>query len=78
MAEPTTTTGMKGKFEHPLVDRYASKEMSFIWSPEKKFSTWRKLWLALAQSEQVLGRLGIQQVLFDSSAWITIYFKPNS
>ena len=43
------------KYEHPLVDRYASKEMSYIWSPAKKFSTWRKLWLALAEAEQDLG-----------------------
>ena len=35
--------------------RYASKEMSFIWSPAKKFSTWRRLWLALAEAEQTLG-----------------------
>jgi adenylosuccinate lyase len=42
-------------YEHPLVDRYASKEMSFIWSPQKKFSTWRRLWLALAEVEQSLG-----------------------
>ena len=43
------------KYEHPLVDRYASKEMSYLWSPAKKFSTWRKLWLVLAESEQALG-----------------------
>ena len=45
----------KLEYEHPLVDRYASKEMSYIWSPQKKFSTWRKLWLTLAISEQKLG-----------------------
>lgn len=45
----------KLKYEHPLVDRYASKEMSFIWSPKTKFSTWRRLWLALAESEKELG-----------------------
>jgi hypothetical protein len=75
------------KYEHPLVDRYASKEMrqvlstedlphpslflytysfitliiirttlrSYIWSPTKKFGTWRKLWLALAEAEKDLG-----------------------
>lgn len=43
------------KYQHPLVDRYASKEMSFVWSPAKKFSTWRKLWLALAEAERELG-----------------------
>ena len=41
-------------YEHPLVSRYANK-MSYIWSPQKKFSTWRKLWLALAESERALG-----------------------
>ena len=45
----------KLKYEHPLTDRYASKEMSFIWSPAKKFSTWRRLWLALAEGEAELG-----------------------
>jgi adenylosuccinate lyase len=42
-------------YEHPLVERYATKEMSFIWSPAMKFSTWRKLWTALATAEQELG-----------------------
>lgn len=42
-------------YEHPLVKRYATKEMSFVWSPAKKFTTWRKLWLALATAEQELG-----------------------
>eukprot|EP00640_Fibrocapsa_japonica_P001070 CAMPEP_0113943302 /NCGR_PEP_ID=MMETSP1339-20121228/23172_1 /TAXON_ID=94617 /ORGANISM="Fibrocapsa japonica" /LENGTH=502 /DNA_ID=CAMNT_0000948143 /DNA_START=135 /DNA_END=1643 /DNA_ORIENTATION=+ /assembly_acc=CAM_ASM_000762 len=45
----------KNVYEHPLVKRYASKEMSYIWSPAKKFSTWRKLWLALAVAEKELG-----------------------
>mmetsp|Transcript_39615 Transcript_39615/g.67477 ORF Transcript_39615/g.67477 Transcript_39615/m.67477 type:complete len:499 (-) Transcript_39615:120-1616(-) len=43
------------KYEHPLVQRYATKEMSAIFSPAMKFTTWRKLWLALAASEQELG-----------------------
>lgn len=42
-------------YEHPLVKRYATKEMSFIWSPAMKFTTWRKLWLALSTAEQELG-----------------------
>eukprot|EP00523_Entomoneis_sp_CCMP467_P000796 CAMPEP_0168749906 /NCGR_PEP_ID=MMETSP0724-20121128/16976_1 /TAXON_ID=265536 /ORGANISM="Amphiprora sp., Strain CCMP467" /LENGTH=499 /DNA_ID=CAMNT_0008797867 /DNA_START=52 /DNA_END=1551 /DNA_ORIENTATION=- len=42
-------------YEHPLVQRYATKEMSFVWSPAMKFSTWRKLWTALATAEQELG-----------------------
>lgn len=43
------------KYEHPLVLRYATKEMSFMWSPAMKFTTWRKLWTALATAEQELG-----------------------
>ncbi|KAL7553090.1 hypothetical protein ACHAWF_018939 [Thalassiosira exigua] len=43
------------KYEHPLVGRYATKEMSAVFSPATKFTTWRKLWLALAASEQELG-----------------------
>lgn len=43
------------KYENPLTGRYASKEMSFNWSPQKKHSTWRKLWLALAETEKELG-----------------------
>lgn len=45
----------RSKYEHPLVSRYASEEMSYIWSPQKKFSTWRKLWVALATAERDLG-----------------------
>jgi adenylosuccinate lyase len=43
------------KYENPLVDRYASPQMSYIWSPRKKFSTWRRLWIALATAEKELG-----------------------
>ena len=43
------------KYDHPLVERYATKEMSLIWSPAMKFATWRKLWTALATAEQELG-----------------------
>ena len=42
-------------YENPLIIRYASKEMSYIFSDENKFSTWRKLWVALAESEKELG-----------------------
>lgn len=42
-------------YENPLNTRYASKEMQYIFSPDKKFSTWRKLWIALAESEKELG-----------------------
>lgn len=52
---PTTTLSDHQRYEHPLVQRYATKEMSTILSPAMKFTTWRKLWLALAASEQELG-----------------------
>lgn len=45
----------KLSYEHPLIRRYATKEMSLIWSPHTKFSTWRKLWIALATAEKELG-----------------------
>ena len=43
------------KYDNPLNSRYASPEMQFIFSPHKKFTTWRKLWVALAESEKELG-----------------------
>lgn len=42
-------------YENPLISRYASREMAGIWSAQKKHSTWRRLWLALAESQQELG-----------------------
>ena len=42
-------------YQNPLTGRYASREMSFNWSPQKKHSTWRRLWLALAKAEKTLG-----------------------
>ena len=46
---------VKDTYESPLPARYASKEMKYIFSPDKKFRTWRKLWIALAESEKELG-----------------------
>ena len=43
------------KYVSPLSERYASKEMQFIFSPDMKFTTWRKLWIALAETEKELG-----------------------
>ncbi len=43
------------KYNSPLSERYASKEMQYIFSPDMKFKTWRRLWIALAETEQELG-----------------------
>jgi len=46
---------MKDSYVSPINSRYASKEMKYIFSPDKKFTTWRRLWVALAESERELG-----------------------
>ena len=46
---------MYDKYQSPLSERYASKEMQYIFSPDMKFRTWRKLWIALAEVERELG-----------------------
>ena len=46
---------MYDSYQNPLCTRYAGKDMQRIFSDQQKFSTWRKLWLALAESEQALG-----------------------
>ena len=43
------------KYNSPLSERYASKEMQYVFSPDKKFKTWRRLWIALAETEKELG-----------------------
>lgn len=43
------------RYQSPLSERYASKEMQYIFSPDKKFRTWRRLWIALAETEKELG-----------------------
>jgi adenylosuccinate lyase len=52
------------RYVSPLSERYASKEMQYIFSPDKKFRTWRKLWIALAETEKELG-LDITQEQID-------------
>jgi adenylosuccinate lyase len=51
-------------YENPLVSRYASRGMAELWSGQKKFSTWRRLWVALAEAERSLG-LNISEVQID-------------
>ena len=46
---------MHDRYENPLQKRYAGREMQEIFSDDRKFSTWRKLWVALAESEKELG-----------------------
>ena len=46
---------MYDRYQSPLSERYASKEMQYIFSPDMKFRTWRKLWIALAETEHELG-----------------------
>lgn len=55
---------MRNTYESPLCSRYASDEMQYIFSPDKKFITWHKLWIALARAEMKLG-LPISQEQID-------------
>ncbi len=48
-------------FQSPLTGRYVSREMAFIWSEQKKFQTFRQLWLALAQAQHELGLKQVQK-----------------
>jgi adenylosuccinate lyase len=48
-------TASSDRYENPLTERYASGEMSYVFSPRFKFGTWRRLWLALAESQRELG-----------------------
>ncbi|MBQ1414449.1 MAG: adenylosuccinate lyase, partial [Lachnospiraceae bacterium] len=52
------------RYQTPLAERYATKKMQYIFSPEKKFRTWRKLWIALAEAEMELG-LPVTQAQID-------------
>ncbi len=55
---------MRDTYESPLSSRYADKEMKYLFSPDMKFRTWRRLWIALAESEHELG-LNITQEQID-------------
>lgn len=52
---PVPADDVHDRYRSPLEGRYASADMQAIWSPKRKFSTWRRLWLALAEAEQELG-----------------------
>ncbi|MCC6580281.1 MAG: adenylosuccinate lyase [Phycisphaeraceae bacterium] len=72
-------TTSRERYESPLASRNASPAMQAIWSPQRKFSTWRKLWLALAEAEHELGlpvtreqveqiRLHLDDIDYDNAA----------
>src|SRR5436305_12868487 len=50
-------------YDNPLIGRYASREMAERWAPLRKFRTWRRLWLALAEAEAELGLPGADGVM---------------
>ena len=62
---------MKAIYESPLSSRYASDQMQYIFSPDKKFSTWRRLWVALARAEMELGLPVTQEQVDELSAHVT-------
>ena len=45
----------RASFQNPLVTRYASAEMVAIWGSENRYSTWRRIWIALAEAQHELG-----------------------
>lgn len=55
MSETPSPAAERRVYENPLSHRYASREMNENWSPRKKFTTWRRLWVALAEAERELG-----------------------
>ena len=57
-------------YESPLSSRYASEQMQYIFSPDKKFSTWRRLWIALARAEKELGLPVTQEQIDEMEAHI--------
>lgn len=55
VTEKGNKTMSQDRYVSPLSERYASKEMQFVFSPDMKFRTWRRLWIALAETEKELG-----------------------
>jgi adenylosuccinate lyase len=58
-------------YDNPLISRYASREMAALWSDQRKFSTWRQLWVWLAESEAELGLPITKQQIAELQAHIT-------
>ncbi len=61
---------MKDTYESPLCGRYASKEMQHIFSPDRRYGTWRRLWVALAEAEMTLGLPVTQEQVNDLKAHV--------
>lgn len=55
MPRKKTSAAGHDRFEHPLVSRYASAEMTRLWSPQQRHATWRRIWVALAESQREAG-----------------------
>lgn len=49
------TRATRAMYEHPLASRYASEEMVRLWSPQSRYATWRRIWVALAEAEHEVG-----------------------
>jgi adenylosuccinate lyase len=64
---------MFNKYQNPLAERYASEEMQFLFSPQKKFSTWRKIWVALADIDFKLAKKYEKKLRHDVMAHIHTY-----
>jgi adenylosuccinate lyase len=62
---------MHDSYDNPLISRYASREMAALWSDQRKFSTWRQLWVWLAESEAELGLPITKQQIAELQAHIT-------
>ena len=62
---------MRDTYESPLSSRYADQEMKYLFSPDMKFRTWRRLWIALAESEMELGLPVTQEQVDELEAHIT-------
>ena len=68
---------MSDVYMSPLSERYSSKEMQYIFSPDKKFKTWRRLWIALAETEKELGLTQITDEMM-ASLKKEAFFLPDS